>query len=119
MVQALTPGKSRTPTCSRSCRSPGFTNNGEGIETVTAAEFSDLATANESGDIWCASVAPDATLIKVDGESAIYMWNGTNLYHVPTGAVVSLLEGVGVNDGNSPVTIPDQWDLGALGTIIS
>ena len=97
----------------------GFTNNGDGIETVTAAEFSQLATALESGDIGCAFVEPDATLVRVNGESAIYMWNGTEAYHIPTGADVSLLEGVGVNDGNGPVTIPDLWDLGALGTIIS
>jgi hypothetical protein len=64
-------------------------------------------------------VDPDATFVKVHGESAVYMWNGTDLYHIPSGTVLSFPQGVGVNGGNGPVTIPDQWDLGALGTIIS
>jgi len=97
----------------------GINNDGEGIDVITQAAFNNLQAAWNSGEVIAWGFETDATFVKVNGSTSVYMWNGTDLYHIPSSAVLSQLENEGVNEGKGPTTIPNSWDLSALGTVIS
>lgn len=86
-----------------------------GIQVISQAQYDDLDGSNLTE--WDNAVT--GTFLEAAGSGKVYLWDGSELYHIPSPAVLSQLENEGVNGGSGPSTVPSQSYLMGLGPVIS